>query len=123
MKFYFKENKEIQIFRNISTPPPYTTCYITVYAHVQCREPKKGQQNNQILKQTTGLCWSVLFINLCSCHTDSKSSVCTYPLSSIVSAASLSVLFYCTLYRTYLFKERTLTGQNAILLFRFHNYL
>ena len=95
MKFYFKENKEIQIFRNISTPPPYTTCYITVYAHVQCREPKKGQQNNQILKQTTGLCWSVLFINLCSCHTYSKSSVYySCPLSSIVSSASLTVISY-----------------------------
>ena len=32
--------------------------YMSVYAHVQCREPEKGQQKVRILKKTIWLCLS-----------------------------------------------------------------
>ena len=58
MKFvlWSKTNKGMstETFPPLLFKPPY----MSVYAHVQCREPEKGQQKVRILKKTIWLCLS-----------------------------------------------------------------
>ena len=54
MKFVlYKKDNATEILPPLLLKPTYSIC--TVYAHVQCREPKKGQQKVQVLKKTTVL--------------------------------------------------------------------